>query len=376
MRSEDCAARAASVGIAATAAFIAGLPPVSAREPPVQVISGPEVDDRWAAILKQVSLGVLALNVRLPSKPDGSAREHAGSAFAISGSPDAYYVITAAHVLPTNATGSSIEAMSWPPFVRKRGPVALSVKSVERGQLTDLAVMVPAVAGGLAYATLSTRAIEPVVGVELAILGHPNGEASAFVPARIAGEGPDGTLKLTGIVEEGYSGAPVFDKDGHVVCVVRGGDPVAEVPKNKKVMGKALCTPIQQLLRRWSFAPFEDGPPPTAISAPPPPRTLNLPDEQKQARLTLVRTVEVTKDDHPVLLGTHSRRYRETVTAPAGYRVVDAEFTPWSATRAKYSIERNDKEAVLAFELTSGPAVDRYRGWLKGKFAVIVASDK
>src|SRR5262245_9525642 len=209
--------------------------------------SPPVLSTEWAGVLQNAQLGVVALSVQWPKAGSKPATSSAGTGFAIAGAPGEYYIVTAAHVLPDSIAYEElvIEAEMRPPFVTKRGPVRLHVQAIDRGQLADLAVLVPQNFAGLAFTTLASQGIDLKQGLPVGILGHPEGRASEFVDAFVAGEGPDQTVKLTGIVEAGYSGAPVLDHKGRVICVVRGGEPVADVPAEKKVMGKALCTPIQ-----------------------------------------------------------------------------------------------------------------------------------
>ncbi|EMQ2878820.1 PKD domain-containing protein [Vibrio navarrensis] len=79
--------------------------------------------------------------------------------------------------------------------------------------------------------------------------------------------------------------------------------------------------------------------------------------------------VQYTKDDHPVLLAEHSRQYVHRFKAPSGHKIVDVSFKSISAARAsveKPIVRENGSYAEMRFTLTSGPQVDRYRGWLKG----------
>lgn len=79
--------------------------------------------------------------------------------------------------------------------------------------------------------------------------------------------------------------------------------------------------------------------------------------------------VDQTKDDHPVTFGPHSRTYTETYPVAPGFRIIDARFQETSASRAgdiRAVIAADGGSVTFSFQLTSGPAVDRYRGWLHG----------
>lgn len=79
--------------------------------------------------------------------------------------------------------------------------------------------------------------------------------------------------------------------------------------------------------------------------------------------------IDQTKDDHPVTFGPHSRTYTETFAAAPGFRITDTRFQEASASRAgdiRAVVASDHGSVTFSFQLTSGPAVDRYRGWLHG----------
>jgi len=79
--------------------------------------------------------------------------------------------------------------------------------------------------------------------------------------------------------------------------------------------------------------------------------------------------VSNTKDDHPSPFSEHSQFYTQTFTADPGYRIIAVDFMKTSAARAsdiQNRISSDGSEAELAYQLTSGPAFDRYRGWIRG----------
>lgn len=107
---------------------------------------------------------------------------------------------------------------------------------------------------------------------------------------------------------------------------------------------------------------------PTALDNP---LTLNIKVVTTESRvITLTEEpVQYTKDDHPVVFASHSRQYIHRFNAPSGQKVIDVSFKSLSATRAsveKPVIRENGGSVEIRFRLTSGPQIDRYRGWLKG----------
>lgn len=95
----------------------------------------------------------------------------------------------------------------------------------------------------------------------------------------------------------------------------------------------------------------------------------------KENRIIKNKTLQIskTKDDHPSTLSDHSRDYREVFSADPGFKIVDASFKQTSSARAndiRYNISPNGKNVEFSYKLTSGPAVDQYRGWLRGDLVV------
>lgn len=78
-------------------------------------------------------------------------------------------------------------------------------------------------------------------------------------------------------------------------------------------------------------------------------------------------TVDKTKDDHPVVFAEHSADYAETFPAEPGYRITGCSWhveTANGAGNIACAINDGGAQARFTYSLTSGPAVDRYRGWL------------
>src|SRR5262249_8216324 len=76
---------------------------------------------------------------------------------------------------------------------------------------------------------------------------------------------------------------------------------------------------------------------------------------------------------HGNLLGATTKSYSLAFPAREGFRIVEARFEETSATRVSnfaIYIEPYGKRAVVRFSLTSGPAVDRYRGWVQGNLVL------
>lgn len=91
----------------------------------------------------------------------------------------------------------------------------------------------------------------------------------------------------------------------------------------------------------------------------------SIPVEPK--RITTVVPLSETLDAHSSLFNTTTRTYERRFPAQQGFKIVEAKFVEKSATRVgNFQVQTTDREAVVRFQLTSGPSVDRYRGWLHG----------
>ena len=91
---------------------------------------------------------------------------------------------------------------------------------------------------------------------------------------------------------------------------------------------------------------------------------LQLPDI-----LTRTYTVSQTKDDHPIALAESSRQYERHFDAEPSYRIASCDWHPETANHSSGEscrINEAGTTANFSFTLTSGPAVDRWRGWLGG----------
>lgn len=95
----------------------------------------------------------------------------------------------------------------------------------------------------------------------------------------------------------------------------------------------------------------------------------DIPDE-KEAPKTSSRTyrIDKTKDNHPNLF-PNSEEYMETFEADPGYKIINVKWNPASVNNAdniKHNISADRRSVTFSYKLTSGPSVDRWRGWIRG----------
>lgn len=95
-------------------------------------------------------------------------------------------------------------------------------------------------------------------------------------------------------------------------------------------------------------------------------------------RLSRSYGVEQLQAIHAVNLSPTKRRYGPfTYGATAGYRIVSCTFAPVSinhASELSCNVAPDGTSAIFSYALESGPAFDRWRGWLNG--TVVIAQEK
>jgi hypothetical protein len=87
------------------------------------------------------------------------------------------------------------------------------------------------------------------------------------------------------------------------------------------------------------------------------------PDKQRMVRLS------ETKDDHPSPFKPDKRSYTKKYDADPGYVIKGCEWQAESQNRAdgvECSVGADGGAATFKYNLSSGPAVDRWRGWIEG----------
>ena len=93
---------------------------------------------------------------------------------------------------------------------------------------------------------------------------------------------------------------------------------------------------------------------------------------QPPERISVVERISETLDSHDSVLGTTTREYVRRFEAKPGFRILEAKFNEKSATRVSgFTAESTGQTAIVRFALTSGPAGDRYRGWIDGDLTLV-----
>jgi hypothetical protein len=235
------------------------------------------------------------------------------------------------------------------------------------------------------------------VGSSVFVLGYPVDQDISISPGIISNKtGPDGRWQTSTPMNPGNSGGPAFGESGLLVGFAvggivrwRSGDESVTVQGVNFIIPtlSLLSSPLLENLRAlpdpakcWALASsitaFDISIFSTLATAAKVSCTTSVLGEStcKQqspprgpAEFARSHTVAQIKDDHPSLTSRHSRGYQEKFTAEDGYRISECKSQASSANNADgiaCEISRDGSSAMFRYRLASGPAFDRYRGWL------------
>lgn len=217
-------------------------------------------------------------------------------------------------------------------------------------------------------------------GHRLLILGFPKDQATSWpFEGRYAGaDGPKGSWKVGVPTGQGMSGGPVFDlQSGGVVGMIYGGvknsfPPLGYVhPINHGVnlLNIAGAVTVDELVdQRKGVSSGNVTKTEVGKSKP-----------NKSPLKTVSFSINRTKDDHPKLTSPTSKSFKEVFQADKGYKFTDAKFRLLSANNHSglvYRIEDKGKRLVVEYSLKSGPAIDRWRGWINADVVATQAPER
>lgn len=276
------------------------------------------------------------------------------------------HILTVAHQFPEGDLNvlSTGETESWrSSYPRQNFP--LTVVHINRSK--DFAILVPAKPATLSPVPTSW-AWEPLEGAEVNARGFPLGGPLEGMPGRIRRSGASLEVPMNVLLRGGYSGAPVYDDTGKVVCMVRGGTPVADI-EDPTVMGLGFCAPLSllgpeipaALLRAATDITSSD-----ATGAGGPIRISYSVNTTKETEFSGLQ--DLTRPESTEFYTTGR------LEAAKGYRIVDHEYVEHSATKVterQVTVSPDGSYLEMTYKLTSGPGYDRWRGWLAATIITI-----
>jgi Trypsin-like peptidase domain len=190
-------------------------------------------------------------------------------------------------------------------------------------------------------------------GERIFAMGFPKGFPFSVSDGIISNlKGPSGMWQTQVPINPGNSGGPVFNTLGQAIAIA------TMTLRSDLTEGISYITPINQAI----YGVIKD----KRISY-----NSNLPDLSTRLSEKIVKGYEfwLVKDDHPVVFDPHSRRYSFDFKAENGYKISDAKTSIYSAAKADneyIEISPDQHNIKLSITLTSGPAIDRWRGWYMG----------
>lgn len=193
-------------------------------------------------------------------------------------------------------------------------------------------------------------------------LGFPSGGNFATRPGQVTAQADDrGLVQVNMGLAPGMSGGPILNDRNEVMGIIAGG--------LEGVSSFDFFTPIDRVTSL-----LQDHP--TAVvdrncdTAQPPP----VISQEVERRYR----VDETNDDHDSLTSETRRSYSVMQTAEPGMTIVHAVFEAESETRVSgltVTISPDGKSVTLTFDLTAGPIIDQYRGWLHGDLVVTMDAE-
>ena len=212
-------------------------------------------------------------------------------------------------------------------------------------------------------------------GSEVAVLGYPLDQDLSIAGGLLSNQGneEDYRWQTDTVLNKGNSGGPFFSKDGTFAGVAVGGIVTFSIGNQKiDVDGVNFFIPattiresplfdyvldVQRIDRCWADYPSSEAVDPRSFEG---------------VRSDIIRMdyqFSATKDDHPVVLASHSRLYSTQYSAEPGYVIEECTWSALSTTRAneiRCAVLEGGAIAEFSMQLTSGPAFDRWRGWWTG----------
>jgi hypothetical protein len=251
--------------------------------------------------------------------------------------------------------------------------------------LLQLAAPVLDASGDRCPMPIVVKPVQAPMGTTVIVLGFPLNQDLSLSGGLISNHGTppaDIRWQTDTVMNPGNSGGPVFENHGFLVGIAAGGIVKWTYGgETHDVNGVNFLIPASELIASPLFQ-YVDGIPEDkrcwrvfqealVVDA-----SIAIAIDGGSSRVRLgpdkiVRdyTVSETKDDHPVVLASHSRNYQSRFQAEPGYKIVACIPKAESANNAHditCNIESGAGSALFSYRLESGPVVDQWRGWWTG----------
>lgn len=287
-------------------------------------------------------------------------------------------VVTAAHLIPNEANYKSTDITVRLHNLSDRGWAA-TLEEIDRE--TDLAILTlsKSVEGMFCPVLFSARGYPNETsqpGTTIFVLGFPLDKELSISRGILSNTSdPSGEWQSDLTLNPGNSGGPIFNSAGHLlgIAVRRTRAWITSTGEEIDVDGVSYFVPTEKLIANSKFQfPNDDSRGCWSWQLPgggrDPASALEEPTE-----LINVQLISRTKDDHPVLFGPHSRNYTTKYEAIDGYKITQCDLEAISANHASdvtCNVAGDGSVATLDFRLTSGPQIDRWRGWYHARVSL------
>lgn len=321
----------------------------------ILMVPGPAVPADWGAVARRDNRAIVLLDINWVDAE--GPQFNTGTGFVVNGN----YILTVAHHFPVGAsetlTTGETEGLSSE-YPRQ----SFTAKVVHLDRDADVAVLLPDPMQVTLTAVPTSWNWVPTELAGVVVRGFPLGGPLEGTPAAIRRSGISAEVPTDALLRAGHSGSPVYDETGTVVGMVRGGTPVADLEKDRSVMGLGFFVPLRLLQKANLPQPLF-----ATIAAP-----AETTSTGQKSELLLSYTVNKTKTTELRTLWdlakpSETSAFTEVITAEPGYRIVKYELIEHSANYVsdqEVKISPDGSSLEFRFKLTSGPGIDRTRGWL------------
>lgn len=271
-------------------------------------------------------------------------------------------IFTVAHQFPLSTTATVLvtgETEGTSQYERQS--FTLKIDSIDR--VADIAVLVPTKPTKLTAVPLSWD-WRPKETAAVYVRGFPLGGPLVGMPGVVTRTEVTTQVPTSTLLRAGDSGAPVYNDQGIVVGMIRGGELTANLKGDPTILGLGYFVPLSllklklpaDLVARVSSA--------TPSASAGKPRQIRISYPIDATKETLVGCGPTTLFDGPT---SEAQPTVGPFQAQPGYRISSAEVVEYSATQVSkkvVSLAPDGSSVKFDFTLTSGPPCDRRRGWL------------
>lgn len=304
----------------------------------------------WNRIRERAKDAIIFIETKIQNLDGTNPEQYTSTGFILSTDG---YVITAAHAVPQKP--DTITSYSASIRTRKSNN-KYKLELIKREDDLDIALL--RLPDAKNWDVLSISDSSNLRDEDrLYVLGFPLTADLSSADGRLSNRfGPGGKWQTTIPLNYGNSGGPVFNVNGQVVGIAAGGIDQAQ--------GITYVIPSRYAANILEIAGIQI----TNNISPGHTR----PPEDISNRISF--RIDEILDIHESFTSETTRNYERIFEATPGFTIRSIDIIRNSATRVnnlRHEIIDGGKKVVIRFELSSGPQIDRYRGWLHADVIVV-----